>query len=482
MKFKELLIIIIAVFLCSYAQAQYQPNWTSLDKRPVPEWYKDAKFGIFIHWGVYSVPGYSPVGNYAEWYQHALRDSSYNGAVVRYHHKVYPGLTYYGLAQYFKAQLFDPDAWAQLFVKAGAKYVVLTSKHHDGFCLWPSKIADHDFGFPWNATEVGPKQDLVGELFAALRKTAIKPGLYYSLYEWYDPVYLKDPKEYAVRHAIPQMDYLITHYKPYVLWTDGGWEQTDTTWHAMQFLAWLYNNSPVKDSIVTYDRWGIGVRFHHGGVYTPEYQPGLTFGGHYFEESQGMAYSYGYNRAENAWDYSSTQSLILELADIVSRGGNFLLDIGPKADGTIPPLMQERLLQIGKWLSINGDAIYGTRPWKEACQWSSGDRNYKPKKGESLLLKQTRDPDPGYAVKQMFFTYKDHNLYCILPQYPENNRVIIKGLRLDKTSSIFFLTTGKQLSWERAGNNIEVKMPSYDPRDFPAPYAYVLKINHVNVE
>ena len=152
MKCKELLIIIIAVFSCSYAQAQYQPNWTSLDKRPVPEWYKDAKFGIFIHWGVYSVPGYSPVGNYAEWYQHALRDSSYNGAVVRYQREMYPGLTYYGLAQYFKAQLFDPDAWAQLFVKAGAKYVVLTSKHHDGFCLWPSKIADRDFGFPWNAT------------------------------------------------------------------------------------------------------------------------------------------------------------------------------------------------------------------------------------------------------------------------------------------------------------------------------------------
>jgi alpha-L-fucosidase len=467
--------------LCTTAVCQqYQPSWQSLDKRPVPAWYKDAKFGIFIHWGVYSVPAYSPVGNYAEWYQHALRSKSYDSAVLKYHKKMYGEESYYDLAKYFKAELFDPNAWAQLLEKSGAKYVVLTSKHHDGFCLWPSKIADRDWGFPWNAAEVGPKQDLVGELVTALRKTDVKPGLYYSLYEWYDPLYMKSPEKYTVDHAIPQMKYLITHYKPYLLWTDGGWEQSDTTWHATRFLSWLYNESPVKDSIVTYDRWGRGVRFHHGEVYTPEYQPGLNFNGHYFEENQGLGYSYGYNRAENSGDYSTARSLMLYMADIVSRGGNFLLDIGPTASGTIPPIMQERLLQIGKWLSVNGEAIYGTRPWKEPCQWSKGKHLQKAKGKDSLILKQTLYPDPGYAVKQIFFTYKNHTLYCILPRYPDDGTVRVNDLRLAKGSRLTLLCTGQKLSWHNEAGGLNIHIPPYHPGACKADDAYVIKVTGVD--
>jgi alpha-L-fucosidase len=477
---KTFLFTVLSIFIFSVTQAQYEPSWQSLDKRPVPGWYQDAKFGIFIHWGVYSVPAWSPVGNYSEWYQNALVDRSYQGAVADYHQKKYGGLSYYQLADQFKAGLFNPDAWAQLFEKSGAKYVVLTSKHHDGFCLWPDTIVDRDRGFAWNAAEVGPKQDLVGKLFAALRKTSVRPGLYYSLYEWFDSLYKKNPEEYAVRHAIPQMKELINQYKPDILWTDGDWDQSDTAWHTLPFLAWLFNDSPVKDSIVSYDRWGRGIRFHHGGVYTPEYEPDLNFNGHYFEESQGMGYSYGYNQAEDAWNYSSAQSFVLHLVDIVSRGGNFLLDIGPTADGKIPPIMQERLLQMGEWLAVNGDAIYGTHPWKLSSQWSAGDQHYKPVHKDSLLLKQTLFPDPGYAVKEMFFTRKNNELYCILPRYPANRTVVIRDLTLKKGTTIIYLGNRNAVSWVNHHGNVVITMPAYDPNTIQSTYAYVLQIKNID--
>jgi len=468
-------LFVLSIFFVSSVKAQeYQPNWKSLDQKSVPEWYQDAKFGIFIHWGVYSVPAFSKVGGYAEWYQHKLRSDSTN-PTIKFQKEVYGGQSYYDLAKYFKAELFDPEAWAQLFDKAGAKYVALTSKHHDGYCLWPSKVGDRDWGFPWNATEVGPHKDLIKSLFKALRKTDVKPGLYYSLYEWYNPLYLKNVDSFVVKHTIPQMKDLINTYHPYVLFTDGGWDHSAKTWHAQQFLAWLYNDSPVKDSIVTYDRWGSDIRFHHGMVYTPEYEPGLTFDGHYFEESQGMGYSYGYNRAEDITDYSSGRLLTLQLIDIVSRGGNFLLDIGPRADGKIPAIMQERLLHIGKWLSVNGEAIYGTRPWKNAVQWSDGNRKYEPEDDETLLLKQTVNPEPGYAVKEIFFTHKPDTLYCILPQYPDG-KLEIKNLQLPKNAKITFLATGQQLSWENKEENVEVEMPPFTPNKIKATDAYVLCI------
>lgn len=473
--FRKCWLLIYILLLTSVAHAQYQPTWKSLDTKPVPEWYKDAKFGIFIHWGVYSVPAYSKVGGYSEWYQHKLRSDS-TSPTARYHRKVYGDQSYYDLAKYFKAELFDPDAWAKLFEKSGAKYVALTSKHHDGYCLWPSKVADRDWGLPWNSTEVGPHRDLIKELFTALRKTDVKPGLYYSLYEWYNPLYLKDVNKFVATHTIPQLKDLINNYRPYVLFTDGGWDHSAATWHAKRFLAWLYNDSPMKDSIVTYDRWGGGVRFHHGMVYTPEYQPGLTFDGHYFEESQGMGYSYGYNRAEDITDYSSGRLLTLQLIDIVSRGGNFLLDIGPRADGKIPPVMQERLLHIGEWLHTNGEAIYGTRPWKTGCQWSEGKKDYKPKKGETLLLKQTIDPEPGYAVKEIFFTHKEHNLYCILPQYPEHDGLWVKGLTLPHNAVATLLVTGQKLSWKNMGSDVQITLPPLDMNKMKPSDAYVVKI------
>lgn len=469
-------IAILFVAISSFAQT-YQPTWESLDSRPVPQWFKDAKFGIFIHWGVYSVPAYSTVGNYAEWYQNGLVNG--DSARIKFHKEKFGNRTYYDLANDFKAELFNPDEWAKLFEASGAKYIVLTSKHHDGFCLWPSKEANRDWGFPWNAVDVGPKRDLLGDLFKAVRKTSVHAGMYYSLYEWYNPIWKVDKSKYAIEHAWPQMKDLINTYKPDVFWTDGDWEASDSVWKSKEFLAWMYNESPVKDKVVTYDRWGSDVRFHHGAVFTPEYQPDVDFEDHYWEESRGMGYSYGYNRAEDAWDYNSTQSLVLHLIDKVSRGGNFLLDIGPDGHGKIPPIMQERLLQIGEWLKINGEAIYNTVRWKIPAQWSEGKRDYHAKGGD-VILKLTIDPDPGYATKEIFYTYNanTNSLYAIFPKYPSDRKLILKDVVLPANTVISFLSTRENVSWQQVGENVVVNLPEYDPNKIKAPYAYVLKISN----
>ena len=162
--------ILLLTFLSLNLSGQkvYTPDWESIDSRPTPDWWVDAKFGIFIHWGVYSVPAYTPKGNYAEWYQHGLENNSFNGKIKAYHEVNFGDRTYYDLADDFHAELYNPDDWARLFERAGAKYVLLTSKHHDGFCLWPSEEANRSWGIPWNSEIRGPGRDLLGELFTAL--------------------------------------------------------------------------------------------------------------------------------------------------------------------------------------------------------------------------------------------------------------------------------------------------------------------------
>ncbi|MDE3178087.1 MAG: alpha-L-fucosidase, partial [Acidobacteriota bacterium] len=363
---RYLIALFAGILLASTAsfcqQPTYQPNWTSINSRPIPGWYDQAKFGVFIHWGVYSVPSWAPKGQYAEWYWHAMHDD--NGPTWKFHIKTYgANFKYQDFAPMFKAKLFDPDAWAQLFKNAGARYVVLTSKHHDGFCLWPSAES-----WNWNSVDVGPHQDLAGELAAAVRKQGLKMGFYYSLYEWYNPFYLHDVNRYVDEVMLPQMKDLVDRYHPAILWTDGEWEQPSSVWKSTQFLAWLFNDSPVKDDIVINDRWGKETRGKDGGFYTSEYGKGgssfqkVNYGAlHKWEEDQGMGASYGYNRNEDDADYKTPYQLIALLVRTVSRGGNFLLDIGPTADGRVPPIMQERLLEMGEWLKTNGEAIYGSR-------------------------------------------------------------------------------------------------------------------------
>ncbi|NLA47868.1 MAG: alpha-L-fucosidase, partial [Bacteroidales bacterium] len=188
----------------------YSPSWESLDKRLTPGWFEDSKFGIFIHWGVYSVPAWGPSGDdigvydkYSEWYWNKLinEDSKVNRHFAGFHLSTYGShFKYQDFAPMFRAELFKPDEWAELFRNSGARYVVLTSKHHEGFTLWPSAQS-----WNWNSVDIGPHRDLCGELAASVKKAGLHMGFYYSLYEWYNPVYLNSFETYVDEHMIPQM-------------------------------------------------------------------------------------------------------------------------------------------------------------------------------------------------------------------------------------------------------------------------------------
>ena len=345
----------ILVPFASAADVKYEANWASLDTRPTPAWFVEARFGIFIHWGVYSVPAWAPKGQYAEWYWNHMQNK--NGATWKHHAATYGAdFKYEQFAPMFKAEKFSPDQWAELFEKAGARYVVLTSKHHDGYCLWPAPDSKG-----WNSVEAGPRRDLLGDLTKAVRKAGLKMGFYYSFYEWFHPVYRKDAKRYVTEHVVPQFKDLVQRYAPDVIWPDGEWDHPDTTWRSEELLAWVFNDSPCRDGVAVNDRWGRGTRSRHGGYYTSEY--GGHGGGigseHVWEECQGIGASFGYNRNEGPQDYKSTKQLLHLLINCASAGGNLLLDIGPDADGTIPQIMQDRLLEMGAWLKANGESIYG---------------------------------------------------------------------------------------------------------------------------
>jgi alpha-L-fucosidase len=359
---------IAVLMLCAPAlraqSAAYQPDWASLDRRPIPAWFDEAKFGIFIHWGVYSVPAWGPRGKESGWYGFEMNKAG--SPTAQFHAATYgEHFTYADFAEMFKAELFDAAEWARLLQRAGARYVVLTAKHHDGYCLWPSAMSPQ-----WNSMDTGPHRDLVGELTKAVRDRGLRMGLYYSLYEWYHPLLREHRSIYTGRHMFPQLTELVESYAPDLLFADGEWDYNSRAWKSREFLAWLFNESAVREHVVINDRWGNDTRSRHGGYFTSEY--GHVDAGkklddcHKWEECRAIGKSFIYNRSERAEDYRGARELVHLLVDTVSRGGNLLLDVGPAADGRIPVIMQERLVEIGEWLKVNGEAIYRTKPWRES--------------------------------------------------------------------------------------------------------------------
>lgn len=479
------------LFCATVLSAQtYKPNWESIDSRPVPTWFTDAKFGIFIHWGVYSVPSYAPVipGKlaYSEWYWNAItegqksKENPVNAGSWEYHKRMYGAdYDYKDFAPQFRAELFDPEHWADVFQRSGAKYVALTSKHHEGFAMWPSKEASKSWGRPWNAVEIGPKRDLLGDLTNAVRAKGLKAGIYFSLYEWYNPLWLTDKPRYIAEHMTPQFKDVVTRYKPSIIFSDGEWELPSSEWHSAELLAWLYNESPVKDEVIVNDRWGKETRHKHGGYWTTEYTPGMADSNRAWEESRGMGFSYGYNRAERLEHYHSGRELVILLTDLVSRGGNLLLDIGPAADGTIPVVMEERLLQIGSWLKVNGEAIYGTKPWKSTRQWSEGEVpkiDYNAEFNTNYdVTRLTEKPAAGKAGIQAFFTTKGSDLYAILPRWP-GSQFTLKDMDGAKLKSVTLLGATTALKFKSQGNTVTVDMPEV-PEDLMGQPAWVLKLS-----
>ncbi len=378
---------------------RYENNWASLNTRPVPDWFGKAKFGIFIHWGLYSVPAFEQKGKYAEWYgmalEYAIQNGDTNSPVYRFHQKTYGmDVKYADFVRYFKAELFDAHEWVSLFKKAGAKYINFVSKHHDGFCMYKSDYAPF-----WNSVDVGPHRDFCAELRDACEGSGVCFGVYHSLYEWWHPDYLRNPEEYALRHLHPMLKELVDKYQPHTLFTDGEWMQPSSVWHSTEFLQWLYNESAVRDVIVPNDRWGSETRGSLGGNFTTEYgevSPGRILQQvdlRPFEECRGLGASFGLNRMETVGDYMSAKEIIKLLLSLVSKGGNLLLNVGPAADGTIPVIMQERLLEIGRWLDVNGEAIYGSEQYRTASD------------------------------ARFYYTQKDHRVYAMTETYPSGTIV-----------------------------------------------------------
>ncbi len=456
----------LLIFLCFtqflFAQKTYKPTWESIDSRPMPAWFEDAKFGIFIHWGVYAVPSYSPtvrdsVGIYDRYAEHYWRRLQEKNTTQHYftdfHKRVYgENSKYQDFANNFKAELFQPEEWAKLFKRSGAKYIVLTSKHHEGFPMWPSK---HSWN--WNAMDVGPHRDLLGDLTKAVRGKDLKMGYYYSLLEWYHPLYKKETlNQYIDEHMFPQMKDLITTYKPDVFWTDGEWDYTSEKLRSTEFLSWLFNESAVKDKVVINDRWGEETRSKHGGFYTTEYDllhnvnaADAQFS-HPWEECRGMAGSFGYNRNEMLDDYSTSEELIHILINKVGRGGNLLLNIGPTADGRIPVIMQQRLADMGTWLDVNGDAIYGTRKWEKS----------------PAVTKETK----------VYFSKKGKDLYVLCTKFPEQD-IIVENI--GKPTNISLLGLKSSVKSVFKNGKLMITPPVVTPANNPCNYAWVFKLEGV---
>jgi len=489
---KKLTILLILTFVITSAglcQKKYEANWESLDSRPVAEWFSDAKFGIFIHWGPYSVPSWSPKGTYEEWYlqwftsQSIFGNGKYTGQEIPdFHKKTYgDNFNYIDFGKIWKAELYDPAKWANLFKRSGAKYVVMTSKHHDGYTLWPNEHASKSRGYHWNSVETGPRRDLVGDYVKAMKDAGLKAGLYYSLYEWYHPWYRAGLKKFVTDYYHPQFKELVSEYKPDLIYADGEWEKNDEYWESTKLLAWLFNESPVKETVVINDRWEKGMRHKHGGFFTTEYLREEVNFNKPWEEIRGMGLSFGYNRNEDIEDYNSDQELILMLIDIVSQGGNLCINVGPTAAGKIPVIMQERLLQIGEWLDVNGEAIYSTTKWKRPYQWSKGSREFQLlKEGQAYvegnyILEQTVDQQPGKALKEVFFTSKGNDVFAIVPKFPKG-KLVIRDFKAGKNAKVTLLGYPDELSFTREKGDLHIDVPHLNIDEIPCRHAWVFKV------
>ncbi len=463
------ILSLTVLFFNKTAAQTYQSNWESLDKRPIPQWFTDAKFGIFIHWGVYSVPAWAPASadigvyaKYAEWYWPRInggkdpnpQQGDVNKLFTDYHNRIWGSdFKYQDFALMWKAEQFNPTQWAAIFKESGAKYVILTSKHHEGFTLWPSENS-----WNWNAMDIGPHRDLCGDLSKAVKEAGLHMGFYYSLYEWFNPLYKSNPEKYVSEHMLPQLKDLVNRYEPELLYLDGEWDHPSSMWQSEKFLSWLYNESPVKETVVVNDRWGMETRSKHGGYYSTEYgnvlgdQKAGDMSAHPWEEIRGIGTSFGYNRIEDLSNYLSSKDLVHMLIKIVSEGGNLCLNIGPTADGIIPVIMQQRLSDIGSWLKINGEAIYATQIWKKKSL----------KTGEN---------------QSIFYTSKGKDLYVICTSWPGKN-ILIAGL--SKVHTVSLLGSNLKIIHSVSKGQLQIVPPAINPGNIPCDYAWVFKITDAN--
>lgn len=416
------------------------------------QWWREARFGMFIHWGLYALPAgvwkdkVYPTG-YSEW--------------IMFSEKI-PVKEYELLAGKFNPAKFAAGAWVEIAKKAGMKYIVLTTKHHDGFSMFKSRLT------PYNVVDATPfGRDVTRELADACREAGIRFGCYYSTdRDWYRPQgqgnrykqnnvwdfpesTREDFDRYMETFAKPQVEELIENYKPDVLWFDEIDMKTDAQVEDLyQAIRRLRPECVVNSRIK-------GCRFpatipppHCDYISTGDNEIAAKALGFEWENPGSMNTSYGFNQNDHNW--VSAGQVVTHLVDIVSKGGNYLLNVGPTADGLIPQPCVDRLLEVGAWLATNQEAIYGTMPWRVF-----------------------RDDSPV----DIRFTSKGNSVYAIFPAWPDKD-VMVKALGKtalpDKTiSAVSMLGSNEPILWRQNDEGLTLSVPLNKPCD----YACVYKIN-----
>lgn len=467
---------------------KFKASWNSLRNHSTPRWFRDAKFGIYTHWGVYSVPACGPNGT---WYPYNM----YIEGTEQYKHhlKTYGGPAKFGYKDFipqFKAEKFNPLEWADLFKRSGAKFAGPVAEHHDGFTMWDTKHSE------WNAAKMGPKRDVVGDLEKAIRKQGMKflVALHHFENWFFFPHWIKefdvsDPKYaglYGPLHNLdkapgrktffdqeyPSKEFLdmwlakskevVDKYRPEVVWFDFGLGRVQEH-YKREFLAHYYNRGQEwgKEVAVTYKMHDLPP-----GTGVLDYELGrmdrLTYNEWITDTSVDQIGAWSY--VEGA-GFKSTTKLVHNLVENVSKNGYLLLNVGPKADGEIPVAAKKAMLGMGEWLAVNGEAIFDTVAW---MTYGEG-----PTKMDTVgMFSERKDVD--YTADDIRFTVKDDFLYAICLGWPKKEILIKAGKRLHEKEiqSVRMLGVDKELSWEYKAEGLSVRMPEKKPCD----HACVLKI------
>lgn len=480
------------------AKPVYEANWESIKANyKDPAWFNKQKFGIFIHWGAYSVPAYS-----SEWYpRNMYMDSATFSAQldlgkkgpsdVYLHHKEKWGdhkeFGYKDFIPMFKGENFDANQWIDIFEKAGAKYVIPVAEHHDGFAMYKSNVTR------WNSVDMGPKKDILGELFKAGREKGMIMGasshfaFNWSFYNKKDKFDTTDP-ENADLYSTKGKDLkepvseefkelwwartkdIIDNYQPDILWFDFYLDIPDFADQRPKLAAYYYNKGiEWNKEVVLQDKNFSHEAFPEGTVvYDLERGklPGIRKLPWQTDTSIGKN---SWSHVTN-WESKTANEIVDDLVDIVSKNGNLLLNVGPKSDGTIPEDQQAILFQIGDWLKINGDAIYDTTYWK-----TFGEGPTEVKKGH-----HSEGNNEGLSSKDIRFTIKDNKLFAIVLDWPEDGMVNIGSLAKDseyvkdlEIANAKVLGSTDKIKWSQENDGLKVTMPKEKPGDF----AYVIQFD-----
>ena len=471
-------------------QGPFRPDWESLQKYQAPDWYKDAKFGIFIHWGVYSVPAF---GN--EWYPRNMyrKDSE----EYKHHIATYGPQDKFGYKDFipmFKAEHFDPAAWAHLFKESGAKYVVPVAEHHDGFAMYDSGLSD------WTAAKMGPKRDIIGDLAKAVRAEGLHFGASTHRVEHNFflgvgrtiPSDINDPKYAAfygpahtwleARRGTPlandftyvssawaddwlaRSSEIVEKYHPDIMYFDWWIGQPSIRPNLTRFAAFYYNASLKYGDhvgVINYKDWAIE---EHSAVLDLERGQLGDIRPLYWQTDTSISNkSWGYIKNDT---FKSPQFVVQQLIDIVSKNGNLLLNIGPKPDGTIPDEVQQVLRDVGSWLAVNGDAIYGTRPWRVYGEGPT-----------QVAAGSFHDTDTAnYTAEDFRFTTKGNALYAIEMGWSAGGEAVIHSLGTtvgsQKVESVALLGSDAKVQSRQEPDGLHLQLPAQPP----GKYAYVFRV------